>query len=69
MCRYKIIDGEDNNDNNNDRNQFEKCQPETIIGNCPAKMDEELQLELNGKEELDVIRGGGKRRMRGSRIF
>jgi len=74
MCRYKIIDGEENNDhdhdNDNNRNQpFEKCQPEKIIGNCPAEMDKELQLELNGKVELDVIRDGGKRRMRGSRIF
>mmetsp|Transcript_9666 Transcript_9666/g.10847 ORF Transcript_9666/g.10847 Transcript_9666/m.10847 type:complete len:263 (-) Transcript_9666:327-1115(-) len=71
MCRYKIIDGEDNNDNDNDNNmnQFEKCQPDKIMGNCPAEMDKELQLELNGKEELDVIRDGGTRRMRGSRMF
>jgi len=65
MCRYKIIDGE----GNNNMNQFEKCQPEKIIGNCGAEMEKKLQLELNGNEELGVIRDGGKKRMRGSRIF
>jgi len=69
MCRYKIIDGEDNNDNDIDSNmnQFEKCQPEKITGNCSAEMEKELQLELNGKEEIDVIRDEGNRGMRGIR--
>merc|ERR1712194_842451 len=58
MCRYKIIDGEEKNDNDNDNTmnqQFEKCQPEKIIGNCPAEMDKELQLELRRGKWIDIL--------------
>merc|ERR1719464_2716265 len=49
-CRYKILD-----DKQNDEIRYKKCQPETVIGtNCPDGIEEELQLELSGKEEIDV---------------
>jgi hypothetical protein len=66
MCRYKII-GEEKDNDNDSKGRYEKCQPEQIIGNCPAEIEKELQLELSGKEELDVKREGGTRRMRGFR--
>jgi hypothetical protein len=66
MCRFEII-GEEDNDNDTKDHHYEKCQPEQIIGNCPAEIEKQLQLELSGKEELDVKRDGGTRRMRGFR--
>lgn len=65
MCRYKII-GESENESESD--QYEKCQPEQLMGNCPAELEAELGLELSGKEEIiDVDREDGSRRMRGLR--
>lgn len=68
MCRFEII-GEEDSDNDNDTkdHHYEKCQPEQVVGNCSADIEKELHLELSGKEELDVKREGGTRRMRGFR--
>ena len=64
MCRYKIIGG----DSESESDHFEKCQPEQLIGNCPAELEAELHLELSGKEEIDADREDGSRRMRGLRV-
>lgn len=71
MCRYKIIGGEDDKNKDNDNNngddtarQFEKCLPEQVVGNCSAEIEKELQLELSGKEEIDLNREGGLRKIR-----
>jgi len=57
MCRYKIIGGSDS-----ETNQYQKCQPETLIGDCPTELEAELSLELSGKEEIDGDREDGTRR-------
>jgi len=59
MCRYKIIGGDDS-----ETNKYEKCKPETLVGDCPAELEEELQLELSGREEIDTDQEDGKRRTR-----
>jgi len=46
MCRYKIL-GEEVAE------KYTKCQPESLIGDCPSELEAELELELNGKEEID----------------
>ena len=55
MCRYKII-----GENDKETDKYIKCKPETIVGNCPAELEAELRLELNGKEEVE----GGLRKSR-----
>lgn len=67
MCRYKIIgESESENESESESDRFEKCQPEQLIGNCPAELESELHLELSGKEEIDVDGEDedGSRRMR-----
>lgn len=58
QCRYKIL-GEDESER---RDEYVKCQPETVIGNCPDDLEEALLLELSGKEEIDMDGEGGIRR-------
>ena len=57
MCRYKIIGGTDI-----ETNDYLKCEPEKLVGDCPTELEAELQLELNGKEKIDTE--GGTRRSR-----
>jgi len=57
-CRYKIIGS-----GANETDRYQKCQPETIIGDCPAELESELRLELSGKEQIDT-EGGGARKIR-----
>lgn len=56
MCRYKLLDGVDL-----DSKDYLKCVPETIVGDCPGKLEAELQLELNGQEQIDVEEENGAR--------
>lgn len=60
MCRYRVTGV---NDGENDK--YKKCEPEKLIGNCPAELESELRLELSGKEEMDTE--GGTRKNRGLR--
>lgn len=64
-CRYKFAappssasEEEDNDDDTNDSSwmQYEKCKPEKVLGpNCPAGLENELRMELMGKEEIEVV--------------
>ena len=56
MCRYKIIGGGDN-----EAQQYQKCQSEKLVGDCPDELEAELHLELSGKEEIDIGREDGTR--------
>lgn len=61
QCRYKILGDDDDSEKKDD---YEKCPPEAIIGDCPADLEGELHLELSGREEIDMEEGGGTRRLR-----
>jgi len=79
-CRYKLLDG-DEDDDEEDWLKYHECQPDTVLGtNCPDGMEKKLQLELSGMEEIEVAGalrnqddesktekndGGGKRKKRG----
>lgn len=54
MCRYRIIGGTEIDD-------YLKCQPEKIVGDCPTELEAELRLELSGKEELLDMEDGTRR--------
>lgn len=60
-CRYEITgtgDGEGH--------QYQKCQPEKLVGDCPAELESELSLELSGKEQMEIEGGARKsRQLRG----
>jgi len=58
MCRYKILDGEDLN-----FKKYLKCVPETLVGDCSDELKAELQLELRGKEQIDIDEENGTRRI------
>lgn len=59
MCRYNIVGGTDGESDN-----YQKCQPEKLVGDCPKELEAELHLELSGKVEMDTAQGGGTRRIR-----
>jgi hypothetical protein len=59
LCRYKIIGG-----NDTETNKYQKCQPETLVGDCPTELEAELHLELSGREEIDTDQEDGTRRIR-----
>ena len=50
MCRYKIIEDEESSSG---KKKYVKCEPESVIGNCPDELEKELEFELNGKEQID----------------
>jgi len=56
MCRYKIIDGKELI-----LKKYEKCMPETLVGNCSDELQAELELELSGKEQIDMDTENGTR--------
>jgi hypothetical protein len=66
QCRYKILgdDDDDGDDGSEKRDEYDKCKPEAIVGDCPDDLEGELQLELSGREEIDMEEGGGTRRIR-----
>ena len=51
MCRYKTI-----GEGVSEYKKYEKCVPEAVLGDCPDGLEDELQLELNGREEIDGTR-------------
>lgn len=53
QCRYKLIGA----DKPVEFQQYSICESETLIGNCPAELEEELRLELSGKEQIDAEEG------------
>merc|ERR1712224_241666 len=62
-CRYKLWDENSSDQDANDANQenfvtYEKCVPETVTGvgdYCPAGLEEELRLELNGEVQMGEV--------------
>lgn len=55
-CRYKFAGGDDDTNNDSSWMQYEKCNPEKVLGpNCPAGLENELRMELTGKEEIEVV--------------
>lgn len=56
MCRYRLI-----GDDQNEYAKHKKCVPETLVGDCPDELEQELQFELNGREQIDADIEGGTR--------
>jgi hypothetical protein len=51
MCRFKII-----GEGVSEYKRYETCMPKEVVGSCPDGLEEELRLELEGREEIDGTR-------------
>mmetsp|Transcript_5624 Transcript_5624/g.8873 ORF Transcript_5624/g.8873 Transcript_5624/m.8873 type:complete len:243 (+) Transcript_5624:218-946(+) len=56
QCRLKLLGDGDVAES------YEKCTPDSVVGNCPEILEEEMKLEASTK--LNDVEGGERRRLR-----